>query len=148
KDMGRIRDEVLACLGDPIGLEPVPSPSAPWPPQPPLPEEFQQCMQREAERAGRPGAPLTHALASGGTTLALAWKPADALVVGAALWLLKKDGQTVTRTSPLPLGPVMDLKFTPDDKLLIGACFRGIVVWTVPDLKVQSFFPGGAVNGL
>jgi WD40 repeat protein/tRNA A-37 threonylcarbamoyl transferase component Bud32/tetratricopeptide (TPR) repeat protein len=130
-----IRAEVLACLGDPIGLEPVEAPDVRRLPPPAKPPVFIERID-ENHRA-YPNA--AHAVADNGAWLALVGAQ-EGSRPPVTLWA--KDGRP--RGSVLcPLGHVRDLKFTPDGRLLLAACEEGLVAWTVPDLNQHMFARGG-----
>jgi serine/threonine protein kinase/WD40 repeat protein/tetratricopeptide (TPR) repeat protein len=134
KPLDAIRAEVLACLGDPIGLEPITSPDVKRRPPPSVSAGFQQRID-ENRKAHPKGA---SAVAENGAWLALVGAQGGQPPV--MLW--GKDGRP--QGSVLcPLGHVHDLQFTPDGRLLLAACEEGLVVWTVPDLNQRTFARGG-----
>src|SRR5262249_49502458 len=116
-----IRREVLACLGDPIGLEPAGAASAPRAAPPEIPERL---------RGGGPkGRNARSAVAPDGKLLA-AYEGTGNRVV-----LRGEDGEIVA-SAERPLGSVYDLKFTTDGRFLVAGCEEGVAVWAVPDLRL------------
>jgi serine/threonine protein kinase/WD40 repeat protein/tetratricopeptide (TPR) repeat protein len=142
KDQGEIRREVLACLGDPIGLDPVPTPSAKRTEAEGLfwrdaPEPVQRVLN-EHNRGLRRG--NISAGSAAARLLALAGP-------GLPLSLVGPDGKVRIRTTP-PLGLIHSLRFTADGRLLIAGCAEGILIWSTPDLSLRTFIRGSPVSSL
>jgi eukaryotic-like serine/threonine-protein kinase len=132
RDPDAVRDEVLACLGDPTGLPPA-DPSAVARRRPaPLPGVFRQRVRA----AGGPDK-AAHAVSPGGEYLAL--RPP-----GGPLTLFDREGRRLGE-APLPLGAPYSLAFSPDARALFGGCEEGVVVWGVPELGARPFFRGGNI---
>ncbi len=129
KDLGAVRAEVLACLGDPIGLEPLAAPSVVRAARAPQP----------APRGAR-GQMCAGAVSRGRAYFALAW-PGDRV----ELFDRDRDHEAEVHSQ---LGTVHDLTFTPDSKLLVAGCEEGVAVWTVPDLTPHACFRGGTATSV
>jgi WD40 repeat protein len=142
RDFERIRAEVLAALGDPIGLPPVPP--ARVVPRPPLavPPELDRLLRNPAIQAG-----TVVALAGGPELLACRNRAEDFGKIVSdfrAVRVLHKNGHMLGQAIS-PLGAVYDLKFTPDGRHLIAGCEEGVVIWQVHGMVVRSFFRAGNV---
>jgi serine/threonine protein kinase/WD40 repeat protein len=123
KDRAPVAAEVLACLGDPIGLPRVKDPDAPraFPAPPPAKaDEFQEIQ------------------ASNGR--------ARAEVRGNQVWLYAND--LPPRIEKSPTGHVNQLRFSGDGSLLAAGCEQGFVVWDVPGLNLRASIGGGSVFSL
>jgi WD40 repeat protein len=114
RDRAALRAEVLACLGDPIGLG-----ARVDPPIAPPPE--QQVAGPRRQRPPQAVSPDGNYRASfvPPETVTLEWKGPQA-------------GMYVTRC---PLGQVYDLKFSPDGRSLVAGCEEGLVLWLVGGLQ-------------
>jgi serine/threonine protein kinase/WD40 repeat protein/tetratricopeptide (TPR) repeat protein len=113
-----LRATLLACLGDPIGLDPVGDPAAVRRRQPPaLPAGSGKWLRRAA---------------SGGPT---AVSPDGGLVATAGragrVGVHNREG-ILLQEKPCPLGGVYDLAFSADGKVLVAGCEQGFVVWDLP----------------
>jgi serine/threonine protein kinase/WD40 repeat protein len=143
KDLDQIRASALACLGDPIGLDRVESPSAARAAPPLLTALFQKRIREEFQK-WNPTAPApdryVHAVSQDGELLAFC--PAPAVVQ-----LSPKNGAW-RRNLTSHLGAVYDLTFTPDRQYVIAGCEEGVVIWNVsdsPSVTVRSFFRAGNI---
>jgi serine/threonine protein kinase/WD40 repeat protein/tetratricopeptide (TPR) repeat protein len=134
-----IRAEVLACLGDPIGLEPILAPKVKRQPRPPLSAQLKQLLP-EADgglQDRRKGVAECRDWVAG-----MVFTGAERRVT---LW--GRDSQP--RKSVLcPLGTAHALEFTPDGRLLVAGCEEGLVVWTVPDLQQHMLARGDVTPAL
>jgi serine/threonine protein kinase/WD40 repeat protein len=164
-----IRAEVLACLGDPIGLDPV-RPSTVVRRKPPeMPEAFRKAFEKLQEgwpvrlqqkwsdvmarpwAVGPGGRYFAHLLKSGvmwiwsrGNDL----KPADPRPYR-ILRITFPDGNNLGQGETLPLGHVHDLKFTPDGTGLVVGCEEGIVLLGLfPEVRVVSSFRVGVTSSI
>jgi serine/threonine protein kinase/WD40 repeat protein len=131
KDLDRVRDEVLACLGDPIGLDQLSSPSVARVERPRVPASWEKVVREEFRLWGMSGpfpARYPQAVSPDGEVLAFS-------VISSLVHFRPRDGtwhwQVFTG-----LGAVYDLAFTPDRQSLIAGCEEGIVVWDVSRLPV------------
>jgi WD40 repeat protein len=112
---GSVRATLLACLGDPIGLDPGEDPAAVRRREPAeWPAECKKWLPRTA------GGGAT-ALSADGGLVATAGPGRRVAVRG-------RDG-TLLQEKPCPLGLVYDLAFSADGKLLAAGCEEGFVVW-------------------
>jgi WD40 repeat protein len=137
KNLDQIRDEVLASLGDPIGVEPMAVANAPRATPPNLSDRLRGALADLQKTT-----PLrTYAPSPDGKHLAaFATSPPRVLIVD---W----EGKTVGQTD-LPLGTVHALAFTPDGKILAAGCEEGTVVWDVPRLSMRTLFRGDSVHSV
>jgi hypothetical protein len=113
-----IRRTLLACLGDPIGLDPVGNPAA-------------VCRRPRPELPAGPGELLKQA-AKGGPT---AMSPDGSLIAAARragrVAVHNRDG-TVLQERSCPLGGIYDLAFSGDGKVLVAGCEQGFAAWDLP----------------
>jgi serine/threonine protein kinase/WD40 repeat protein len=134
-DRDAIRAEVLACLGDPIGLGPLPSPATvarrlP----PPVPTGFANAV-KTAHRKNWP-----YAVSSDGNLLGL--------VSTGVLHLWNAASDRPVRFEQANLGAFLDVAFSPDGRLMLGGCDEGLAVWNVPAMRLRTFFRGGSVTSV
>jgi serine/threonine protein kinase/WD40 repeat protein len=137
KNEAAVTAEVLSCLGDPIGLAPVPAPQAERLRRPPLPAGFEDYL-REERQSGVP--------AAGTVDGSCAAKYVAGEVYGYAPvgLILVADEANPGRVKPVlkpgwparfsskaecPLGQVYDLEFTRDIRHLAAGCEGGLVIW-------------------
>jgi WD40 repeat protein/tRNA A-37 threonylcarbamoyl transferase component Bud32 len=135
KNLDQIRAEILACLGDPIGLEPVAAPDVPRTPMPPLAPHWRGVL------SGLPGATSVRAATPSPDDKYLAVFTS----LPSQVLLVDREG-TMTSKVAAPLGIVHALRFTSDGKLLVAGCEEGTVVWAVPELALRTFFRGDSVH--
>jgi serine/threonine protein kinase/WD40 repeat protein len=109
----RIRPGVLACLGDPIGLDPVRDVQEVRRLKPP---DLSPKLSEEARKAAKGGA---IAVSPGGDWVAVAGGDRRISVYG-------PDGQLI-RQEESPLGAVYDLALAGGGKVLIAGCEQGFV---------------------
>jgi eukaryotic-like serine/threonine-protein kinase len=133
KGPDRVRATVLACLGDPVGLERIEGPSAARAPPPPLSAEWEAVVREELRRANPPE-PARYARAVSPDGEVLAFSAMSSVVH------LRPRGGAWRRQAISTLGAVYDLAFTPDRQSLIAGCEEGVIVWDV------SRLPAGAVR--
>jgi serine/threonine protein kinase/WD40 repeat protein len=113
-----LRATLLACLGDPVGLDPVEDPAA--------------VRRRRPPRVPAGAAKAARQAATGGPT---AVSPHGGLVatVGSAGRVLVHDREgTLLHDKESPLGGVYDLAFSADGKVLVAGCEQGFVAWELP----------------
>jgi serine/threonine protein kinase/WD40 repeat protein len=135
KKMDDIRAEVLACLGDPIGLDPISYPSARPVTLQPIPTSFREKL---GKRSVSPK--CVHAVSPDGELLALCPQPNT-------LMLLARE-DTGSCSVGCPLGGIYDLQFTPDGQSLVAGCEQGVVVWDVWQQSMRTLFKAGNVLSL
>jgi serine/threonine protein kinase/WD40 repeat protein/tetratricopeptide (TPR) repeat protein len=110
-----IRATLLACLGDPVGLDPVADPAAVRRREPPeLPAGFRKWVQQAAK-----GSPT--AVSSDAGLVATVGRAGRVAVHN-------REG-TLLREELCPLGGFYDLAFSADGKVLVAGCEQGFVVW-------------------
>src|SRR5262249_41055537 len=119
-----IRAEALACLGDPIGLDPVEAPVVARSPKPKVHDDYRRLVGSMPDAVQ-----VVWATTPDGRFFARFIANRDFAV---GLW----RGKHLLGASPLPLGALHDLQFAPDGMSLIGGCDEGIVQWSVPTLTV------------
>jgi WD40 repeat protein len=157
RDPHLIGDQVLAYLGDPIGLDPVKSPNVPRASRPEFPETWRQWLQGPGAAA-----PGRRAISRDGKRFAYvsAWNPAwlqvqvpgksvehPLLAASTIGWITSAAGQAPLLTScslllrrandlgfwVCPLGGIYDLEFGPDNHTLVAGCDEGVAVWNLDD---------------
>jgi serine/threonine protein kinase/WD40 repeat protein/tetratricopeptide (TPR) repeat protein len=126
-DRWRIRDELLACLGDPIGLDATSVASIVRAERAPLPDDLLALRKRTESRV---------AVTRDGEQRAAWCQECDSL----STW--RKNGSNLVADKS-PLGFIHDLKFSPDGRLLVAGCDEGFAIWTVPHLAHPTCFRGG-----
>jgi serine/threonine protein kinase/WD40 repeat protein len=159
RDLESIADEALACLGDPIGLDPVAAPAVVRLSRPPLPAGFQE----EFEKRGQNGQRRSAATQAGDFV---------AESVGANVHFYARidpttgwaGGRAARRGPPTPaaaqethaylgqaesaLGQIYDLEFTRDGTCLAAGCEGGLVVWSLFGNRVRSLIGCGNVHSV
>jgi WD40 repeat protein len=133
-DANRVRAAALACLGDAIGLEAVPAPPGERAKQTEAPKAFQELMQKSR-------LPPFYAVSQDGEHLAF-------VSATGCPTILRKDGTALASLMDCPLGPIHDLKFTPNGQLLVAGCDQGIAVWNARTLTLRASFPGGSTRSI
>jgi WD40 repeat protein/tRNA A-37 threonylcarbamoyl transferase component Bud32 len=135
-DFDAIRTEVIACLGDPIGLEPVAMPQAKRLPPRPTPAALEHILHQRFTRppASHAAAPDGRLLATFGGTLKNGREKA-----GVVFWNQLGD---VEETGKSSLGHAYALQFTPDGSALIGGCEEGWVRWSLTGCVMNSVRTG------
>src|SRR5262249_45656325 len=140
-DPRKIRDEVLACLGDPIGRNRATGADVSRAKPAGLPDDFRKMVQEMLQLGDLPGLRLEDlpglrlAATPDGEQRALSHAQMS------YLWTGRKDG-TNEGSGNAPLGWIHDLKFSTDGKLLVAGCDEGFAIWTVPDLAHPTCFRG------
>ncbi len=129
-DPTEVRDEVLACLGDPIGLDPLDLAAVERMPPIAISATFQSIIDERHSQSSR----LATAVSADGRWLAIR-RSSNTIT----LW--DADGQEHGSKSG-PLGLIEALSFSRDGQLLVAACDQGAMVLTVPDLEAQTYFRG------
>jgi serine/threonine protein kinase/WD40 repeat protein len=136
-----LRAEVLACLGDPLGLEPIASPQTGRAPRPPITPPLQAVL--DGQFSARPR--VSVASADGRFLATYGGTPTDYRlreVIFVLVW--NQHRQVLVRKSFL--GQVYDLQFTPDGSTLIAGCESGVIVWTFQTEMVTSFRTGSSTS--
>ena len=136
KNLDDIRREVLACLGDPIGLDREAVPSVDRMAAPTTNEAFQRVVQETQGKAGRV---VGKAMTPDGNSWAVA---AHTTVT---MW--GKDGKSIGAAQS-PLGSIRDLGITADGRLVIAGCEEGIALFEVQaaDVSVRGLFRGSTAH--
>ncbi len=138
KEPGRVRAEVLACLGDPLGLPALDRAEAaavPRAPPPRLSAEWEAVFREEIRRALPPAADPARcawAVSPDGDVLAFS--------AGSPVVQLRPRGGGWREQAASTLGAVYALAFTADRQSLVAGCEEGVIVWDV------SRLPRGAVR--
>jgi serine/threonine protein kinase/WD40 repeat protein len=127
-----IRAEVLACMGDAVGLDPVETPAAARAAPPPLPEGFDKLLTEKFGGGNRSKLPVALSpdrqfLAIGGS-----YMPKDKrwAFVGPCVALWNRQGDFLQ--VPSFMGWPLAVQFTPDGSSLIAGCEEGVICWTMP----------------
>jgi WD40 repeat protein/tetratricopeptide (TPR) repeat protein len=111
-----VRATVLACLGDPIGLDPVADPAAVRRREPPeFPAGFRKGVRQAAKGSPQAVSPDGLVASLGRTGYVAVHNP---------------DG-TLHREESCPLGGVYDLAFSADGTILVAGCEQGFVAWNL-----------------
>jgi serine/threonine protein kinase/WD40 repeat protein len=145
KDPQDVAAEVLGCLGDPIGLDPVPEPDAARLRRPAVPADFEEWF-----RGGRPTG-VAAATADGKFVAAAIRDTVDlygptGLTVGPAQGdparmehqpiLNPTWAQRINSRAESSLGFVYDLEFARDGSYLAAGCEGGLAVWRLNGMIV------------
>jgi serine/threonine protein kinase/WD40 repeat protein len=143
KEPDAVRAQIVACLGDPIGLDPVPPAQARRMPPVRLPDRFAKFLAKAPAEETRILAadPKGHYLACIGRRdqRGLNLDPNY-------LSLIHSHGGMGSQKSPA--GAIYDLKFTPDGRFLVAGCEMGVVAWQVPMLSQTSFVGAGNIHSV
>jgi WD40 repeat protein/serine/threonine protein kinase/tetratricopeptide (TPR) repeat protein len=122
-----LRATLLACLGDPVGLDPVGDPTA--------------VPRREPARLPPGSENWLPQAANGGPT---AVSPDGSLVATAGrsgrVALHNREG-TLLKEESCPLGGIYDLAFSTDGKVLVAGCEQGFVVWDLSEPEKKGTVP-------
>jgi WD40 repeat protein len=172
KDLEALRPEILGCLGDPLGLEPVDSQAVVRAARPALPAHLRKFFQEALHPRGFASAASADgqylAMHSGYGRVAL-WKTDDKSPSLEDIYRFCGDqappGQSGNRLvfrpatngptpaqptaqGTSPVGLIYDLTFTADGRHLIAGCEAGLVVWNVPTMVVHWASRGGTVSSV
>ncbi len=141
-----IRTEVLACLGDPIGLDAVRPETAVRQKPPVVPREPREFFVRTVPHMGKPA---IWAMTPSGSHLA------HVQVNGGVVWVLHNQGREVLlmAVQEQTFGAFHALKFTADGRTLVAGCEEGVVTWKVnvtldQKLPVQTSFRAGTIHSI
>ena len=135
----KIRDEVVASLGDPIGLAPID-----WPTEQIATyrtDKRDVLADRRASPDGTRHAEINHAM-----VIVIANPRAPGLISRMLGVADAKPEQLQQLKSPL--GIVHDVVFTPDNSLLVAACEEGMVVWDVATGDTRAINRGDSIRDL
>jgi serine/threonine protein kinase/WD40 repeat protein/Tfp pilus assembly protein PilF len=130
----RVKALALACLGDPFGIGA--NPGAEFTRRPPR-DIAGSFRLREQVLELPAGMPRPYSVSDDGVWFA---------VVGSEIELLNNEGQW--HPTPLRLGHVHALEFSPSGRFLAAACEEGAAVWTVPELVPELVVRGDVVRSL
>jgi serine/threonine protein kinase/WD40 repeat protein len=121
EDRAAVAAEILACLGDPIGLPTLKDPDAPraFPPPPPVQADGSRQVKTPDGKV-------------------------QAVAGGDVVTLLVSDVPPVAS----PRGQVNELRFSGDGSLLAAGCEQGFVIWDVAGLNLRASIGGGSVFSL
>jgi serine/threonine protein kinase/WD40 repeat protein len=132
-----VRDEVVACLGDPIGLAALDDARAPLiarAERPRVAARWDQAVRDEYKEAGiRAPFPEKYPRAVSADDQVLAFS-----VLSSLIHLRPRDRTAWHWELLTGLGGVYDLAFTPDRQSLIAGCEEGIIVWDVSSLPLLA----------
>jgi WD40 repeat protein len=117
--LDKIRDQVVACLGDPIGLEGTRHARVVRGVPPQVPPGFRKVIQV----VGSAWRPKLEALSQDGKRYALVCECGSVMA-----W--EDDGRTFLGEARLWLGNAFDLKFSPNGQFLAAGCEEGVIVWS------------------
>jgi serine/threonine protein kinase/WD40 repeat protein len=133
-DPARIRAQALACLGDPISLDPEEASAVARSKPVELPEDLRQSIQ-SLQKADPPRRILA-AVTPDGKCQAIWCHERGSLGV------LQANGN-FCKTTCFPRGALYDLKISAEGQLLVAGCEEGLVVWSLPGLTLRSSIRGG-----
>jgi serine/threonine protein kinase/WD40 repeat protein len=175
KDLEALRPEVLGCLGDPLGLEPVESPAVVRAARPAPPAHLRDFLLDPAVRGNgfvsAVSADGQYFAMHGGSGRVAVWKTGDKTPSLADVCrfcgcspptpdqALPRKGNSFpfrpATTDPVPaqppaqgaspVGSIYDLTFTADGRHLVAGCEAGVVVWNVPTMVMHWASRGGTV---
>jgi serine/threonine protein kinase/WD40 repeat protein len=156
KNPDDIRDEVLACLNDPIGLEAVPSPDARLAVDPGLPETLRNLIPPGDRGVATPAGDLLATVSLGHLGVATLAEDVRGIVApghrdpaGAEsetqVTLRDRGGKVMARRS-CPVGHIVEMRFSPDGQFLFAGGEFGLVIWDVPALTPQAVLRGATVS--
>ena len=133
RKLEEIKTEVLASLGDPVGLEPVDSPKVEPTSPVVMPVQFRRILltNRGLNDATHDGKWLAVARSDPWPSYSL------------TLW--NKGGDQVA-TVKTPLTSMKALKFSSDGRLLVGGFDGSVVVWSLPRLEIRGIIQGDVVS--
>jgi WD40 repeat protein len=120
KDPKAIVERMLACLDDPIGLDPIAAGNA-LPKMPRPPREDSPILR--VARTGPDGPEMLRLLDSGGREIARSRMP---------------EG----------IGEPRFAYFTPDRTKVVAGCQQGVGVWSLPGLEPWAIWRGGQINAI
>jgi serine/threonine protein kinase/WD40 repeat protein/tetratricopeptide (TPR) repeat protein len=114
-DVDQVRATVLACLGDPVGLDPI--------------QDVKRVRRQEQPRPPAGPGPWSAEAAQGGV-LAVSAGGDRVAVAGPArrVAVYSRQGKPIWQEAS-PLGAVYDLAWAADGKLLAAGCEQGFVAW-------------------
>jgi serine/threonine protein kinase/WD40 repeat protein len=113
-----LRATLLACLGDPVGLDPVADPAAVRRRRPPpVPAGAPKAVREAASRGPTAVAPHGGLVATVGR--------------GGRVTVNDRKG-ALLHEKESPLGGIYDLAFSADGKVLVAGCDQGFVAWDLP----------------
>jgi serine/threonine protein kinase/WD40 repeat protein len=131
-DSPRIRDIILGCLGDPIGLDRVDNPdSIARQKRPPVPAEAEKKIRTAVEKAAKQmRVPLTVG--------AIVGSPARSdffavIINKRVIQFYNQDGLQTEQICGSPLGGIYDLTFLPDGVHIAAGCEQGFFIWGMRD---------------
>jgi serine/threonine protein kinase/WD40 repeat protein len=143
KDREVIRAEILAVLGDPVGLDPGPAGQVARRRAESMPAVFKKFVPQQGGHdptilavspnkrfvavKGQPrSVRFKSKLAYGGVAV----QQVNPDSAGPSSWVWVVDDENITRgLKKSPLGGIYDLKFTPDGWRLVAGCEKGVVIW-------------------
>jgi serine/threonine protein kinase/WD40 repeat protein len=145
-----IRAEVLASLGDAIGLDPADASRVARRPAVVLPPEFARLIPQEDPEHGK-----VRALSPDGQYLALKGFPRvcpkgcplEPFSPAIRVAILDRH-MNLFQWVVSPLGGIYDLKFTPNRRYLVAGCEKGVVSWDVGEVHVRSYFGAGNITSV
>jgi serine/threonine protein kinase/WD40 repeat protein len=142
KDPDAVAEAVLACLGDPIGLDPVREPTARRLTPVPLPEGFEEAIAKRGMEK------ITRLVAAPRQKFVVAAVSDKLLLFGRADDWPRADAGGVSHvfldSAESPFGGVYDLAFDQEGTRLVAGCEGGFRVWDMPQPGMpKQFKPGG-----
>jgi YD repeat-containing protein len=163
KDSAAIAREVLACLGDPVGLDPVKAPTVKRQPPPSLPPQFEEILRTtlvELRQFGLHILPdkITRRAAARDGKMVVAVSGDKLILFGNAKdYPIGPTGvyggpwQPATTVSHVfigllesPFGAIYDVAFDQQGRRLVAGCEGGFRVWEMP--TVIRRVPGGDIR--
>jgi serine/threonine protein kinase/WD40 repeat protein len=151
-----LRTEVLACLGDPIGLEPVKNDGVRRRPAPVRTEQVHQRFERlrqqveyQRQLAAEKGQPFQ----AGTITDTSRWEQTKdhstlAVVDSTGVIQVLSRKYVMLSWQGTPFGQVHDIRFTEDGKTLVAGCEEGVLTWQIPSMQMLTSFRAGTIHAI
>ncbi len=151
RDQSAMAGDVLACLGDPIGLAEVPAPPSPPLPRPPLPRWFLEgpgLQFREPKLHQTATSDEEFVAVADGAFVSLFAELDYVPIPGLALPPGARLSLGLSGPAKSPVGRVYDLELARDSSWLAAGCEEGFVIWAVPRGTVHALVRCGNIRAI